>query len=156
MAKGNLLIIDDEELLLKNINYLLRGYADKTFTASNGLEGLKVLEEEEIHCVICDIAMPEMNGVELIQKIRENGSEVPFIFYTAYGHSELMIEAAKHGAFDFLKKPDFDGLEEVVSRGIKEGFHRKNFADMKEEMMSEYEKILSFLNSYPDPETNDE
>ncbi|MFP5387310.1 MAG: response regulator [Bacteriovoracia bacterium] len=142
MAKGNLLIIDDEELLLKNIKYLLQGYADKTFLASNGLEGLKVLEKEDIHCVICDISMPQMNGVELIRVIREKGSEVPFIFYTAYGHSELMIEAAKYGAFDFLKKPDFEGLEEVVSRGIKEGFKRKNFADMKEEMMTEYEKIL--------------
>lgn len=152
MSKGNLLIIDDEEHLAQNISFLLKGYAEKIFTASNGLEALPILKQEKIHCVICDIAMPKMNGVQLIKKVREEGSQVPFIFYTAYLQSDLMMEAARYGAFDFLSKPDFDGLEEVVSRGLKEGFQRKTDSDMKQEMLSEYEKILQMMNDLEDGE----
>jgi two-component system nitrogen regulation response regulator NtrX len=145
MSKGNLLIIDDEELLAQNISFLLKSHAEKIFTANNGLEALPILQQEKIHCVICDIAMPKMNGVELIKNVRAGGSQIPFIFYTAYLQSELMMEAAKYGAFDFLSKPDFDGLEEVVSRGLKEGFTRKTDSDVKQEMLSEYEKILQMM-----------
>ena len=141
MNKGNLLIVDDEPLLLKNLKISLEDYADTIFTASNGLEALEIYNKENIHCIICDINMPLMNGVEVIKKIREMGSNVPFIFYTGHRNPELMFEAVKYGAFDFLDKPHFEGLEEVISRGMKDGFTpcKKSSED---EMLSEYQKLL--------------
>lgn len=141
MNKGNLLIIDDEPLLLKNLKINLEDYADTIFTASNGIEALEVFKRESVHCIICDINMPQMNGVEVIKRVREMGSHVPFIFYTGHRNPELMFEAVKYGAFDFLDKPHFEGLEEVIARGMKDGFSPSKQTS-EDEMLSEYQKLL--------------
>lgn len=126
MKKGNLLIVDDEQLILQNLKLNLEDYADTIFTASNGLEALQILETQSVHCVICDINMPKMNGVDVIRNLREKNNQIPFVFYTGHGSHQLKLEAAKYGALDFLNKPDLDGLEEVVIKGLKEGFERTN------------------------------
>lgn len=141
MEEKNLLIIDDETLLLENLNVLLKKHASTIFLASNAMEGLRILNTQNIHCVICDISMPGMTGVELIKQIRSEGNEVPFIFYTAFGNHELMREAAKYGAFDFLTKPIFEDLQSVVSRGLTEGFQRVNRQNCPD-LESEYQQIL--------------
>lgn len=146
MTKGNLLIVDDEPLLLKNLKANLEEYADVIYTAVNGLEALDIIAREKIHCIICDINMPKMNGVEVIKKIRSDGNSVPFIFYTGHGNRELMLEAVKYGAFDFLNKPHFDGLEEVIARGMKSGFGHPEKASSEDDMLSEYKKLLQDLN----------
>ena len=146
MVLGNLLIVDDEELLVKNISYLLKKHTEKIHVAYNGLDALSVVENNQIHCVICDISMPKMNGLEFMQKVREAGNEVPFIFFTAYGQSELMLKAAEYGAFDFVRKPDFGNLEESVLRGISEGFKRLSDNSTSANKQSEYDKILNELN----------
>lgn len=150
MSKGNLLIVDDEPLILKNLKITLEDYADNIFMAANGIEALEIESQEEIHCIICDINMPKMNGVEVIINLRAKGKDVPVIFYTGHGNQALMIEAAKHGAFDFLDKPNLDGLEDVVSRGMKQGFVRsvKSDENKKEDLnafISEYSKLLDEL-----------
>jgi DNA-binding NtrC family response regulator len=143
MGKGNLLIVDDEPIILKRLKFNLEDYADEVFIAENGLQALERLKEQEIHCVICDINMPKMNGVEVIKTIRKEGNNVPFVFYTAHGNQELMMEAVKYGAFDFLNKPNLDGLEDVVSRGLKEGFDRKSGVEVAEDAyVSDYQKLL--------------
>ena len=145
MNKGNLLIIDDEPLIVKNLKISLEDYAQEIFVAHNGLEALDILAVEAIQCVICDINMPKMNGVEVIKKLRALGNKVPVIFYTGHGNQDLMLEAAKHGAFDFLDKPDLEGLEEVVSKGMKEGFVREAKKGSSQELnsfLSEFSKML--------------
>lgn len=140
--KGNLLIVDDEPALVKNLKSNLEDCADDIFTASNGREALEILELNDIHCIICDINMPVMNGVELIKKLRSQDNQVPFIFFTGHGNRELMFEAGKYGAFDFLNKPNFEGLEEIVSKGVELGV-TKNAPEFDEaEIISEYQKIL--------------
>lgn len=146
MAKGRLLLVDDEPLILKMLEINLAPYADQILTAENGKVALETFKENEIHCVVCDINMPIMNGVEFIKKVRELGSQVPFIFFTAYNERELMLRALKFGAFDFLTKPNFDGLEEVVAKGLKEGFKLPTLQD-DEKLLSEYQKLLLGIDS---------
>jgi YesN/AraC family two-component response regulator len=145
--KKNLLIVDDEHLLVKNMSLILQPHASQIFKAYNGKEGLEILRREVIHCVICDITMPEMNGVEFIRESRHLGITVPFIFYTAYGNHEFMLEVAQYGAFDFLRKPDFIELERIVVNGLNEGFDRLNNKEASSEsFMSEYQLLLEKLN----------
>lgn len=144
MKKGNLLIVDDEPLILKNLKLHFEDHADIIFTANNGLEALQILETQSVHCVICDINMPKMNGVDVIRNLRAKSNPIPFIFYSGHGNQELMLEAAKHGAFDFLNKPDLDGLEEVIRRGLKEGLGHTQDKD-EYSFMSEYSKLLAGL-----------
>lgn len=148
MKKGNLLIVDDEEMILNRLKFNLEEYADSIFTAINGVEALKIVEENEIHCVVCDINMPRMNGVDVIKSIRKGKNDVPFIFYTGHGNHDLMMEAVKYGAFDFLNKPNLEGLEDVVIRGLKEGYNRANGRVTESEAyVSEYRKLLAEMNS---------
>lgn len=133
----NLLIVDDEDLLVKSVKYLLSEFVDNIFTARNGEEGLKIFDQEAIQCIVSDIAMPKMTGIELLKSIRDKGSKVPFIFYTSFGHEELMIEAAQLGAVNFLKKPDFDKLQAAVIKVLN---HEPPFD--QHEILNEYPCIL--------------
>ncbi len=143
MEKGNLLIVDDEQIILKRLKFNLEEFADDIYTAENGLIALEQLDQHEVHCVICDINMPKMNGVDVIKKIRSDGNNVPFIFYTAHGNHDLMMEAVKYGAFDFLNKPNLEGLEDVVARGLKEGFSKVKTSQKDDDAyISEYQKLL--------------
>lgn len=146
MKKGNLLLIDDEEMILESSKMLLQDIADNIFTAISGKKGLEIIEKENIHCVVCDINMPEMNGVEVIQRVREMNNNVPFIFYTGHGSEQLMREVIKFGAFDFLDKPALDGLEETISRGLREGIGESK-PDDPMAFISEYQKILRSLDN---------
>lgn len=147
MKKGTLLVIDDEPVLVGLIKFNVEEYTDEVLTAGNGIEALEVLETKVVHCILCDINMPKMNGLEFVKKLRENGNNVPLIFYTAHGTSDLMLEAAKYGAFDFLNKPSLDGLEDVVERGLCEGFDRRSETPPVEiDLMNEYQKILKQFN----------
>ncbi|MBA2405944.1 MAG: response regulator [Bdellovibrionales bacterium] len=146
MKLGNILIVDDEELLVNSIAFLLNEYTENVHIAHNGLEGLEILQNHQIQCVISDISMPKMNGMEFMKAARESGINVPFIFFTAYGQSKLMLQAAQYGAFDFLMKPDFEGLQEAIARGTKEGFKRQLNESSAQSALTEYEKILLEMN----------
>ena len=147
MSEKNLLIVEDEELLVLNMKFLLGHLAGKIFTAYNGKEALDILRNNVIHCVITDVSMPIMNGVDFIKQARLEGFEQPFIFYSSFGDHELMREVALYGAYDFLRKPAFDGLEDVISRGLQEGFRRSQTAPTKvEEILSEYQQILDSIS----------
>lgn len=142
MKKGNLLLIDDEVNLLEKTAMLLEDVAEEVFTCDSGQEGLKVLASNNIHCIICDINMPEMNGVEVIKKVRETHPDLPFIFYTGHGSREFMKEAIKYGAFDFIDKPNLDGLEEITLRALELGVSGSDENKGPTEFLSEYKKLL--------------
>lgn len=141
MNKANLLIVDDEELIVSNLKFILKKFAAEIYTASNGLEALDVLTANDIHCIISDIRMPKMNGVEFLKEVRSRGMNIPFIVYTGHGDHELMLEVGQFGVFDFLDKPNLDRLEEVVAGGLTRGF------SPPEESLSEseYHRLLKDL-----------
>lgn len=143
MNKGNLLIVDDEMNIVENLKYILKEHAENIFCAHNGFEALEIIAKENIHCVVCDIRMPKMNGVQLIERVRKTNNDVPFIFYSGHGNLDLMKEVAQYGAFDFLDKPNLDGLTSVISLGLKEGFNRANgLKENWEAVESEFAKML--------------
>lgn len=154
-TKGNLLIVDDEEMIVTKMEMLLDGIADKIFTAFDGEQALKVLAQENVDCVICDINMPKMKGMEVLKRVRQDSknAKIPFIFYTGHGDEALMIEALKYGAFDFLDKPSLDNLEIVVGKGLKTGvlirypeMRKQETAKAPEDdakLMSEYRKMMA-------------
>jgi len=142
--KKNILIVDDEEIIISNLAILIEDLYDEVFVAYNGLEALDLLlSNKEINLIVSDINMPIMDGVELIKKVREHKLETPFIFFTAHGNDKLMLEAVKYGAYDFIDKPLFQDLEEVIEKGFEYSFKIKNGSQLdKEETISEYRKLL--------------
>jgi len=112
--KGNLLIVDDEIDLSVNMKELLEDEAQNIFIANNGKEGLAILKSHKIDCVVSDVKMPIMDGLEFIEIARKLGLNMPFIFYTGHGSVELRSIAHELGAMDLLTKPNFLNLEQAV------------------------------------------
>ncbi len=142
MGKGNLLLIDDEVLLLERTALLLEDIADHVYTADSGQKGISILNENTIHCIICDINMPEMNGVEVLENIRKTHPDLPFIFYTGHGSRELMKKAVKLGAFDFIDKPFLEGLESIAQAGLKMGLGEVITNDNNDSLQTEFKKLF--------------
>lgn len=145
MTRSKLLIIDDEIMLLKVLKRALEDCADDIDIAENGAVALEKMRFQKYHCVICDINMPKMNGVDLIKQVRAEKNDVPFIFYTGYGNHDLMVKALRYGAFDFLDKPNMDGLEDAVSSGIDAGLNKESDKQEKAGFVSAYKKMVDRL-----------
>ncbi len=142
MKLGTLLIVDDEPDLVSSLSLILSDSAENILTAADGFQALEVLSKEKIHCVLCDINMPRMNGVEVLREIRSKNNQVPFILYTGHGSRALMMEVSKLGAFDFLDKPMLEGLVETVERGLSVGVNGEA-PNNDGSFMSEYQKLLN-------------
>lgn len=114
---SKILIVDDEENIREIIKMTLRKSADEIYTADCAEAGLEVLQEHIIDVVISDIKMPGMDGLEFLQKVKEEQPAVQFLMITAHGNMDTVVEALRLGASDFLSKP-FENkiLREQVSK----------------------------------------
>ena len=99
------LLIDDEDLFREDLASLLRGEGFQCRTACNGEEGLRLAEEESPDLVLCDLVMPGMSGVDVVDRIGSLCPETCVIVLTAYGSMETAVEAFRKGAVDYLLKP---------------------------------------------------
>jgi two-component system, OmpR family, KDP operon response regulator KdpE len=108
-----ILVVDDEKPLRDFVrrNLEVRGY--KVLTASNGLEALAIIKNEDVQLVIMDIMMPHMDGLETTRRIRQE-SHVPIIILTAMGEEADKVHAFDMGADDYLTKPF--GVGELLGR----------------------------------------
>ncbi len=109
-----ILIIDDEQQLLKLVSMLLSKKGFQVETAVDGIEGIEKLKSQQFDLVICDLNMPRLDGIGVIKKARSSGIDTPFIFFTGHGNETLMIESLKFGARGFINKPHFDNLEKLI------------------------------------------
>lgn len=142
--KAKILIVDDEEGILMTLSHLLQTYFSDIHTAQNGKEALTIIEKEkDLACVLSDIKMPVMNGIELIKNVRKANNNIPFIFFTGFGTDQLMMEALKYGAFDFVAKPNFDQLETIIKNAIESNFQSKDSNEADDSFMTDYQKLLS-------------
>jgi DNA-binding NtrC family response regulator len=100
-----ILVVDDDKNLNSGICSFLNSNNFKTISAYNGEEGYSKLGIEEIDLVLSDLQMPKMNGIELLEKIKENKPELPIVIMTAFASVENAVEAMKIGAEDYITKP---------------------------------------------------
>lgn len=103
MAK--ILIVDDEKSIRDALSDILSEEKYDVISAEDGLDGFSKLSAEKIDLVLCDIKMPRMDGIELLDKATEEGIDVPFIMISAHGTIDTAVDATKKGAFDFIQKP---------------------------------------------------
>ena len=99
-----ILIIDDEAPIRRVLRDILENENYQVDDASTGMEALQHIKEQEFDAIFCDIKMPEMDGIEVLEAIRKE-SDVPVIMLSGHGTIETAVEAIKKGAFDFIPKP---------------------------------------------------
>ena len=108
----NVLICDDDKAILDSIEIYLKNEGYNVFKASNGVEALKIAESEELHCIVMDIMMPEMDGMTATMKLRSD-KNIPIILLSAKSEDTDKIAGLSFGADDYVTKP-FNPLELVA------------------------------------------
>lgn len=101
----NILIIDDEESIRDSCTQVLKREGYKVKGTQNGGEGLKAFKKEFFHVVLLDLKLPDLDGMEILSRIKEENPETPIIIITGYASIESAVEAIKRGAFDYFAKP---------------------------------------------------
>jgi two-component system response regulator AtoC len=115
---ARVLLVDDDPGLRFALDELFRGRGFETTVAASGAEALERMEGVE--AVVCDLVMPGMDGVELLQGIRARDEGLPVVLLTAHGSERVAVAAMKAGAYDYVKKPfDADELALSVERAIE-------------------------------------
>jgi DNA-binding NtrC family response regulator len=111
---GKVLVVDDKELMRDSVAAILSRKGHTVFTAPDARGALARISEKRPECVVTDLQMPGMNGLELLEEVRKIDAELPVIFMTAFGSIETAVEAMRKGAFDYVTKP-FSGDELSIS-----------------------------------------
>jgi DNA-binding NtrC family response regulator len=119
------LIVDDDQNMTRTLGDILAASGFAAETATNALEGLRILEAKPCQVVLTDIRMPGMNGVEFQQAIKEKYPDVRVILITAYADPELITKGRAQGALAFMDKPLDIPLLLSILRVIAERITRK-------------------------------
>ena len=117
MVNVRLLLVDDEAEFLEPTAARLGRRGVTCTTAASGEDAIRALDEQAFDCVVADLRMPGMDGLQLLAHIRRQHPNLPVILLTGHGSIELGIRGMDLGAFDYLLKPlDLDELVEAVRR----------------------------------------
>jgi DNA-binding NtrC family response regulator len=100
-----ILIIDDEKSIRNTLREILEYEKYEIDEAKDGEEGLAMIGKHDYDVVLCDIKMPKVDGMDVLEKAMEMGKDFPFIMISAHGTIETAVEATKKGAYDFIQKP---------------------------------------------------
>lgn len=124
------LIVDDEETLTWSMAKSLSKDRDKyeVIIANNGKEAINILKKNKVDLVISDIRMPDINGLDLLVKIRKEYPEIKVIIMTAYGSSDVQKEANRRGSIHYVEKPfEISDIRKIIVDliGKKKGFEGK-------------------------------
>jgi len=103
MAK--ILVIDDEKSIRNTLKEILTYEGHEVIEAQDGAEGLKQAEKDKFDIIFCDIKMPKMDGIEVLEKLQELAPDSPVVIISGHGNIDTAVEAIKKGAFDYIAKP---------------------------------------------------
>ncbi len=139
---SKLLIIDDEKSVRTTLREILEYESYIVDEAKDGGEGLRLISKKVYNLIICDVKMPKLNGIELLEKANELGSTCPFIMISAHGTIETAIEATKKGAFDFIQKPpDLNRLLITVKNALEKNRLENEASFLKKKITKKIELI---------------
>jgi two-component system response regulator AtoC len=143
MSTNKILLIDDEENFRHMLSVILKKRGYDVETANNGIDGLKKVDTGSYDTVLCDIRMPEMDGLEFLKEAQKAGCESTIIMMSAYGTLDTAIEAMKLGAYDYISKP-FKPDEIVLT--LKKAEERERLRRENLFLKKEVQKEYSFEN----------
>jgi two-component system, LuxR family, response regulator FixJ len=118
--KGKVYVIDDDEAMRDSLNFLLESAGFNVTLFESALKFLEALPGLDFGCVVSDVRMPGLDGIELLKRMKSGHNPFPIVIMTGHGDIPLAVEAMKLGAVDFLEKPFEDdrliGMIEVAIR----------------------------------------
>lgn len=139
------LIIEDEASIRAVLKDILKDQKELKLEieeAKDGAEGLAKLENDSFDLAFCDIKMPKMDGMEVLQKAKEKGISTTFIMISAHGSTEMAVDATKIGAYDFLQKPpDLNRLLITLRNALNNTSHLTEIKTLRKKVSQKFEMI---------------
>jgi len=118
--KPSLLIVDDDEVMVETLRNVLRKKGYELFCAASGNEALELLRKELVDLVLLDMRLPDVDGLEVLSKIKELDTEILVIMMTAYSDVESAVSAMKAGAYHYINKPfELEELRLLIEKGLE-------------------------------------
>ena len=119
---ATILVIDDEKSIRKALLEILLGEGYHVDEAVDGKEGYNLIKSRKYDCVLSDIKMPRMDGIEMLEQLHLDGIETPIIMISGHGSTDTAVSAVKKGAFDYISKPpDLNRLLITVRNAVDKG-----------------------------------
>jgi len=137
-------IIDDDDSMRKSWRFLIEGEGRTTKCYSSALRFLEEDDRNELGCVVLDVRMPDMSGIELqrVMMLQKNG--LPIIFVSGHGDIDMAVQALKDGATDFLPKPvSADRLLTAIERAVSKDVERRQ----QNQLTDEYRHVFDTLTA---------
>jgi DNA-binding NtrC family response regulator len=136
---GRILVVDDEDIVIRSCFRILKGGGYELDSSPDGLDALKKVSENEYDLLILDIKMPKMDGMEVLQRVKEARPDIDVIMITGLHEIETAVKAMKMGALDYLPKP-FDPVEfaMVVERAFERRQLMRENISLKSEVSAKY------------------
>ncbi|GAB4178166.1 MAG: sigma-54 dependent transcriptional regulator [Geothermobacteraceae bacterium] len=139
MAKNRILVVDDEQLIRWSLEQNLSKQGYEVATAASGEDALRAIQQDAPDLVLLDIQLPGMNGLEVLEKIKEQDEEIIVIMVTALGVLETAVKAMRLGAFDYINKPfNLDELAIVIRKAFETKDLKREVAHLRSEQSSKY------------------
>ncbi len=130
----HVLVVDDEEVLRLGCSRVLKSEGYRVATAANGKEALDLLAAEPVNVILCDLKMPVMGALEVLEEVSERFPGIPVIIMTGLGTVADAVECMKKGAYDFITKPfSIDHLTMVVRRALEKQLLEERARRLQEE-----------------------
>ena len=143
-----ILIIDDERSIRNSLREILADEGYDVDVAENGVQGCQMVDKEKYSVIFCDIKMPEMDGIEVLDKLTEMGVDAAVVMISGHGDIETAVECIKKGAFDFIQKPlDLNRILITIKNATEKVHLVKETKTLKkkvygQEMIGESEPII--------------
>jgi DNA-binding NtrC family response regulator len=119
--KFRILVIDDEKAMLNACRKILNALGYHSVLADSGKLAIELLEQDEFDLILCDLFLPEIDGMDVLKKSNELAPQTPVIIFTAYGTVDRAVAAMKFGAFDFIEKPfEIEHFQVLIKKGLSQ------------------------------------
>jgi len=147
--KGRILVVDDEEIVVRSCLRILGGGDYTVDAARSGAEALQKIEQAPCDVIVLDIMMPDIDGIEVLQRVKEAHPDIEVVMVTGLSQIETAVRSMKLGAFDYLPKPfDPDQLKLAVERALERRRLLQENLGLASEVSSKY-RFENIIGSSP-------
>ena len=147
MSKHRILVIDDDRMLLDLVRYHLLKLDYEVVTVETAEDGVRAICEQRCAIALTDLHLPDLNGIELVKRLKQVSPTTEIIMITGYGSLEAAIEATKAGAFFLIEKPlDFELLAVLLNKALE---HRAQAEEIRR-LQDRWEKNPAAVTNAPE------
>ena len=135
-------VVDDDDAVRSSLRLLLKSVGLPTVAHASAQEFLATWDGEQPGCLVLDVRMPGMSGIELQSELNQRGAIIPVIFISGHGDIPMAVEAIQHGAFDFLQKPFRDQeLIDRVQRALTSDAEHRQLLQQRETLRHRFDSL---------------